>query len=329
MHAAAVAQVAIVSLLALLALLALLSLVACRRSASRTTISADPPPASASSRADAAPPGPPKPIDACVPAFLRDAPFDGAWLEAGGLVFCAKVAEGVPHANERACFAVELATGTYHARPNDLAAPPRPPSTRRAAYEAASLGGAFTFDLKGGQRTPHGATATLRDAKTSKKRTAAIAYDEHLFFDGWVGDAVALSTSVDEGPGCVRALYQPLKTWPIVLYAPGTIQLGSCYGADDLVFDTPTRKKAIIDGDDGTLLLVEPTKLTVDRVESRRQAQGPGEFVAFTPSTTEVVILFGPSIVGDFVRYDLAKESLAGAGSPRVCEEGDAGVAPR
>ncbi len=255
--------------------------------------------------------------------IFRDAPLDGAWLDGNSIVFCAKTNEWAEPPNLRACFAVEWASGVYRAMPNDLVAPKHPMPVKTSSLAATSIGGAFTSSLKGGLRVPHGATLELVDTKTKAKKTAPIDYDEHVVLEGWLGDGVVLHTSVDEGPGCVRSIYLPMKTWPIVLY-PGGIDLGSCYDTQELVFDTPSKKKALVDGDGGKLVLVDPPTLVVDTLDPKHSTGGPGEFSTFTPSATEVVILYAAP-VGDFVRYDLDKEAIASDGAPDLCDEPDAG----
>ena len=293
-----------------------------RPSAAAASASATPPQVAASSAAPSATPTAPKAAGDCVPARFREAPLEGAWIDGGNVVFCAKLGDGAAPPLERACFGIDLATGAYRAKPKDLVSPAPPAKPTAGKFDASSTGGASTFALEGGLRDPHKATVSLVDAKSGTKKSAPLEYDEHVVFDGWIGDAVVLRTWVEEGPGCGRYLYSPMKTWPIVMSLTEDVHLGSCYNTEHLVFDTPSKKKALIDGDGGDLVLVDPTTLQIQRVDTRREVNEPGGFVALQPKPGEVVLVYGQSITGDFVRFDLAKEAIAAQGTPAICPDG-------
>lgn len=293
-----------------------------RPSAPAASASATPPRVVPSSAAASATPTAPKPAGDCVPARFREAPLDGAWIDDGNVVFCAKLGDDATPPLERACFGIDLATGAYLAKPKDLR-PSTPPAKPTAGkFDASSIGGAATFALEGGLREPHKATVSLVDAKSGTKKSAPLEYDEHVVFDGWIGDAVVLRTWVEAGPGCGRYLYSPMKKWPIVMTLTEDVHLGSCYNTEHLVFDTPSKKKALIDGDGGDLVLVDPTTLEIRRVDTRREVNEPGGFIGIQPKSGEVVLVYGPSITGDFVRFDLATETIAAQGTPAVCPDG-------
>ncbi len=96
----------------------------------------------------------------------------------------------------------------------------------------------MSFDLVGGERTPHGARGTLTEVATHRVlKSGPIDYDEHVDYLGWIGDGVVLGTRVDEG----MALYEPLKTWPPKI--GDGVYLGGCYGGNVMLEPTPMRER--------------------------------------------------------------------------------------
>ena len=288
-----------------------------------------PTPAPSASASTSNAPEPPQIVGDCLAPKFRGGELENAWVDGGNIVYCVKAPDFAAGTSERACFTVDVGSGITHAASNTLVAVKEPPA-KVAALASSSTGGTATFDLKGGLRTPKGAQVTLVDKTSKATKRAPLDYDEHVAFDGWIGDGVVLRTWVDEGPGCMRVLYEPRKAWPIVLGSAG-IDLGSCYGTEGLVFDTKSGKKAFIDGSGADLQVVDPATLVVTDVDPHRETGGPGEFSVFTPSSLpdQVVVLFHAPVMGDLVRYDLGKEGIAGESTARACETGDAGADAR
>jgi hypothetical protein len=246
----------------------------------------------------------------CVPAAFREARLELAQPGGDDYIVCTSA----PHV----CVAIDRAANyrAYHGKPSQ----PAPPAPSGGFYNT-STAGRLTFELVGGERTPHGARGTLREVATKRVlKSAPIDYDEHLDYLGWIGDGIVLSTRVDEGPGCELFLYQPLKTWPPKI--DDFVDLGGCYGGN-VMLAPALGVLAIVDASGSNIKLVDELTLAIDTLEIGHDADADSgtRIVAWLENGDSVLVLaYGSPISGDVARIDVKRRKILSVSSPDVCK---------
>jgi hypothetical protein len=272
------------------------------------TVSAPP----ATSASTAASTSEPTPVAAkfCVPTAFREAHLELAQPDGDDYVVCTSP----PHV----CIAIDRAANyrTHRGKPSRPA-----PSAPSAWFNNASTAGRLTFDLVGGERSPHGARGTLREVATKRVlKSAPIDYDEHLAYLGWIGDGIVLRTRVDEGPGCELFLYQPLKTWPP--NSDDYVDLGGCYDGNVMMEPTPD-VLAIVDASGSAIKLVDELTLAIETLDIGRSADPDSgtRIVAWLENGDSVLVLaYGSPISGDITRVDVKRRKILSVSSHDVCK---------
>lgn len=257
----------------------------------------------------------------CFEAIDRHARLEGAWGSTSDVTFCLV---GDPYDFElgsygRKCFDLDVASGEYRHTKDDAAAPKK---AKRIALplglSSASASGKVDVLFTGGARTPAGAKLTLRDAKThATLKSATPYYDEHLAFDGWIGDAIVLRTWVDEGPGCTRVLLDPVTTWPPEL-ASGTA-LPGCYGAETLFFSLPRDRVLVVGGGGEDVAFVDAKSETVTALDLGAYSNPDEGFAILADDASKLVVVHGGEVAGDVAVVDLDAQSLLTRWSPKIC----------
>ena len=260
-------------------------------------------------------PLPPPP--SCARENEREAHLTAAWPEGDRVFYCVETAPdefqaGVPPT----CSSVGK-LGDYRAEASRTGKPPPLPTV---PLRRESADGRLTFRIEGGLREPKRATGRL-DQRAPKKtlKRAAIAYDEHIAFEGWIGQAIVFRTWVDEGPGCNWGMVDPQKTWPSGVDYEKAVSLGGCYGTNYTLKPMP-EEYAIVDAGGSMVTFVNETTLATSTVETERQG-GPEMGTAIVPwlEGDVLVLVYGAPLSGDVVRVSLKTKSLTSAFTPRTC----------
>jgi hypothetical protein len=223
------------------------------------------------------------------------------------------VLAGLALAGLAACAPARAPSST--AAPAPCVATGVPPTEHPVASEpfrATSADGAMRFAIEGGGREPHGATATLRDAKTGRViKTAPVTYDEYVEALGWVGEDVVLREHVDEGPGCVLRLVDPRSTWPIAMGKDdGDGPLIDCYGGN-LVVHPAEGTVAIVGAGGESVTFVDEGTMATKVVTTGHSADPEQEkrLVEWLEGD-ELVIAYGAPEAGKLVRMNLKTQAI-------------------
>jgi hypothetical protein len=249
-----------------------------------------------------------RPVEAGCKEPPRKGQADTAWVVDDRVFFCMRGELDQDGTRKtRACGSVSLSDQSRRVEPPTS----RPPRGWRLPYAAAaqSRDGRYTFDLKGGERVPGGAVGTLTDTRTHVKKSSEILYDEHLAFEGWIGDGVVLRTWVEEGPGCTRWLYPVLQRWSFE--AADRIELGGCYATAGDIFHAGPGWWAVITGGGGVLFVDEATYATTS-VDTRRTAEldEGDEAIASAAPPLGLIVVYGTPYAGDVVQIDLEQRKV-------------------
>lgn len=255
----------------------------------------------------------------CLPPDAREMHLTTAWPESGRAYYCVgpEAREHGADTEARSCWSVGASGDLRHEpyRPSRAAALPTVPFRRESAD------GTLTFRIEGGLLTPKKAVGVLEQKSPRKVlKRAPIAYDEHIAFEGFVGQGIVYRTWVDEGPGCSLALVDPKKGWPSGLDADAGVPLGSCYEGTHLLRTRPD-EVAVLDSGGTGLVFVNEGDLSTTELDLERQA-GPEMGTPFVGwlEGRQLVLVYGAPISGDVVRVDLEGKRVVSVRSPSLCE---------
>lgn len=266
-------------------------------------------------------PGPdagPKEKPACLSEDSRSYHLMAAWPEKERVFFCLEL-EG-PDENgspeTRACTSV----GPHGDYRLEALREGRPPPLPETPFRKESADGKLSFRLEGGLREPKKATGIL-EQKSPKKvlKRAPIAYDEHVSFEGFIGQGIVLKTWVDEGPGCSLSLVDPKKTWPSGIDMPGAVALGGCYAGIHALRTRPN-EIAVIDSGGSSIVFVNEDTLEETDLDLERQG-GPemgAPFIAWLEGRT-LVMVYGAPVAGDVLRVSLDRREVTATSEPPTC----------
>lgn len=281
---------------------------------------ASPPPADGAPEAiaatviEAGPPSTKHDVSAhCLPLPLRQYRLDSAWSIGSRTFMCLRPPYEPASKTSRLCLSVDRSDGSYRAEPSTSTGT----RVRPTPAVLAAKSGKLAYSLVGGLRTPYGARQTLTDLTTGTSKTANLDYDEHIAFDGFIGNAVVLRTWLDEGPGCGRWLLDPTKTWPLV--TSFGVDLGNCQGHPTLLLEATKGRTAFVSGD-GTSVTFVDASLLVTRVEI-------GGMVTPVDGNLEILVgdagrwlfAFGSGQAADVVELEVDAMKLGRSFSPAIC----------
>jgi hypothetical protein len=255
----------------------------------------------------------------CLPPDVREMHLTTAWPESGRAYYCVgpEAWEHGADTEARSCWSAGPSGDLRHEpyRPARAAALPT------ATFRGESADGKLTFRIEGGLPTPKKAVGVLEQKSPRKVlKRAPIAYDEHIAFEGFLGQGIVYRTWVDEGPGCSLILVDPKTGWPSGMDADGGVRLGSCYGGTHLLRTRPD-EVAVLDSGGSGLVFVNEVDLSTTELDLERQA-GPDMGTPFVGwlEGRQLVLVYGAPISGDVVRVDLDGKRVVSARSPSLCE---------
>jgi hypothetical protein len=266
-----------------------------------------PPPAAASTAADAGRPF-------CVAPSFRETKLEAAWPERDRIVACVREELGEPDGGEGKRTCVEVRSSGHYAAAAGGAPAERPlPS---APYRRASRDGRFTFEILGGRRQPHRAIGVLRDAQTGRVlKRAPVEYDEHAEVLGWIGRAVVLRFYVEEGPGDDIMWIDPQRTWPISMVShldeDAGVYLIDCFDGCG-VYRPSDGTFAIVDASGKAVTFIDEATMAVDVVTTGRESNPEmgRRQVRWMENDGVLVIAYGAPQSGVVARIDLANKKL-------------------
>jgi hypothetical protein len=275
---------------------------------------------------------PPVPRTFCVdPTFLAS-PLDGAWTEGDRVIVCARRDAqrdegGDAGAPARSCISID-ASGEYAAASGASVEPSAHgvDGGDRAAsvpYRTVSRDGRLRFELHGGGRTPHRATAVLRDAAHGRVlKQGPIGYDEYVEFLGWIGQDVLLREHVDEGPGCVLVWLDPERTWPLsVLTYDARVTPIDCFDGNVVLSPAPDTY-AIVDAGGASVTFFDEASASgmVDTIRTGHSG-GPemGRRVASWVDGDVLALAYGAPESGVVARVDLRLRKVIRTAVPPPC----------
>ena len=251
----------------------------------------------------------------CLPLPLRQHRLDLAWGVGTRTFICLQPAFDPPTQASRVCLSVDRSNGSYRGEPPTMTGERLRP--KPAVLPVTSASGKIAYSLRGGLRTPHGATQTLTDLTTGKAKTATLDYDEHIAFAGFVGDGVVLRTWLDEGPGCVQWLVDPTAAWPAVLSAG--IGLNACQGHPTLLLAATRGRYAFVSGNGYGITFVDPSLSVTEVTTGQLVPPAEGNLEILVADGGRWLLAFGGGQAADVVEIDVDGMKLVRAFSPPIC----------
>jgi hypothetical protein len=253
-----------------------------------------------------------RPLEApwCLPAEARDAELESAWPNAGRVYFCLK--DGA-----RTCASVGPA-GDYRGETS----PSPKVAASRSRFELPKTHDRLDLALGRAKEGPWW-SASILERKSGRVLQTNRFYDEKAAFEGWLGDALVIRTTVTDS-FCALTLFDALMS-----YQPKGQWLGRYLGRcryTSTVLQTGAQGYAFVD--DESVAFVDATTMGVTHLaiagtgSSFRWERATNETGADTWTSDDgktLFVVFRAPPAGDVVRVDLHERKMLEPWSPPAC----------